>query len=145
MSKVGGVRIACGKQGKQTSVCCWTKFFLARTTTVVNITQQRLQSGKSLDSGLERLYITLNSLKYNIRIASKLQLARLFPRTLKNYITLQRQVWLDAYTFRNSPPRILITPQSKKHEKWYKNFQWNVITDLYNSKQKPNYYNKKQS
>ena len=45
---------------------------LARTTRVVNITQ-RLQSGKSLDSGLERLYITLNSLEYNIRIASELQ------------------------------------------------------------------------
>ena len=43
---------------------------LARTTTVVAI-PQRLQSGKSLDSGLERLYITLNSLKYNICIASQ--------------------------------------------------------------------------
>ena len=60
---------------------------LARTTTVVNITQL-LQSGKSLDSGLQRLYITLNSLKYNIRIASELQLVRLFPRTLENYIIL---------------------------------------------------------
>ena len=58
-------------------------------TTVVDITQL-LQSGKSLDSGLERLYITLNSLKYNIRLASELQLlvVRLFPRTLENYIIL---------------------------------------------------------
>ena len=43
-------------------LCVVALIFLARTTTVVDITQ-RLQSGKSLDSGLERLYITLNSLK----------------------------------------------------------------------------------
>ena len=63
-------------------LCVVALSFLGRTTTVVDITQ-RLQSGKSLDRGLERLYMTLNSLKYNIRIASKLQLVRLFPRTLK--------------------------------------------------------------
>ena len=85
--------MSCGLQGKQTSVCVVA---LARTTTVVDITH-RLQSGKSLDSGLERLYITPNSLKYNIRIASELQLVRLFPGTLKNYITLQRQVWGRVY------------------------------------------------
>ena len=102
---------------------------LARMTTVVDITH-RLQSGKSLDSGLERLYITLNSVKYNIRIVSEPQLVRLFPGTLKNYITLQRQVWLDAYTSKNASPRILITPQSEKHEKQYESFN-EILSRIY--------------
>ena len=103
---------------------------LARTTTVVALAQ-RLQGGKSLDSGLERLYITLNSLKYSIRIASEFSQSRLFLRPLQNYITLQREVWLDAYTFRNASPRILITPQSeKKHEKWYNSFN-GILSPIY--------------
>ena len=102
---------------------------LARTTTVVDITQ-RLQSGKSLDSGLERLYITPNSLKYNIRIASELQLVRLFRGTLKKTTLLCNAKFGDAYTFRNASPRIMITPQSEKHEKWYKSFN-GILSPIY--------------
>ena len=70
---------------------------------------------KVADRGLEGLYITLKSLKYNIRIASQ---------NLINLTTVlcNAKFWLDAYALRNASPTILITPQSEKHEKWCKSF-----------------------